>query len=477
MARKVQVELHDRYAIFLGRYPRKKLIKYFRHYVPGFRFTNAYNYGKWKGYKFFISGNTVPSGLYIAQRETIERTLNITFQEKDLTSSLMFDASSLSFPITPRPPQVEGFKALVEAKVGGIILQATGIGKTALLGMYFKALIGRALFLVDELGLMAQARKEIAFIQNVLGEEIGEVGDSQFNPKRITVATVQTMSSKLSNTTFKQWYKGLDVVVIDEFHQALNSRTTKVIQTIKPKRSFGLTATLSMTKQFVRIPAWALTGPILSTYSIERGIREKELCHNVVVVQAKFRSENIPGPYSLVYDVTISENDNRNQFIADLVRIGIKDNQRVVLLLDRVLHLYRISKMLNDIQHKVVCGKVKKDERIAAQADFEKGKLPLIIANRVFFKGINIKSISMIVDGTAGKSPDSTLQKLGRGVRTSPGKEALLYFDIGDFGNRFAKAANSRSKTLTKAGFKVHKAIGNARKAYRMGKGKVNNNQ
>jgi superfamily II DNA or RNA helicase len=84
----------------------------------------------------------------------------------------------------------------------------------------------------------------------------------------------------------------------------------------------------------------------------------------------------------------------------------------------------------------------------------EDGGLQLVIANRVFEKGINIKALDCIIDGTAGKSANGVKQRFGRGVRTLADKGQLVYFDVGDVGadNRFEAATRSRRKAIASLG-------------------------
>src|SRR5438105_1362935 len=89
-----------------------------------------------------------------------------------------------------RPYQKEAVEAMIKASSnGGLILAATGVGKTFLAAEYMRRLDGMSVFIVDELALLEQSRRAL---EAALGEKVGVVGRSEFDPRRVTVATVQT---------------------------------------------------------------------------------------------------------------------------------------------------------------------------------------------------------------------------------------------------------------------------------------------
>jgi superfamily II DNA or RNA helicase len=126
-------------------------------------------------------------------------------------------------------------------------------------------------------------------------------------------------------------------------------------------------------------------------------------------------------------------------------------------------HLRILAQRLEDLPHAVLCGAIPKMERFAAKTSMDAGELPLLLATRVFSKGVDIRTVDVIVDATAGKSHNSAVQRYGRGVRTAEGKSGLLYFDITDSNssglgkvkNRFASSARSRLKALQALGVPV----------------------
>lgn len=185
--------------------------------------------------------------------------------------------------------------------------------------------------------------------------------------------------------------------------------------------------------------------------------------------------------YMQAYSERIVENSERNQLIATLIKEGRSRGYHVIVLLERLRHLKLVSQLIQDIPHRIVAGQdyqgehqkwdhkknklvrvvegkmidVKTRQKITSK--FEDSRVRVILANRVFKKGINIKRVDVIINGSASKSKDDAIQCFGRGVRLHPDKSGLLYFDIADQDldnkrNWFARAARSRKKAFTQAG-------------------------
>jgi len=485
-----KVVLTNRHARFVRPYPEElnDVLKYRR---PGWEYTDA---GKvyvewqskvkkgqadpdeprgWDGYLHLLHRDVVGAGVFLALRTTLERAATTSFSVQDNRRPPDFVPLTLDGQDKARAYQVECVKAMLKASgTGGLILNATGTGKTFIAGMYFRALKGSALFLVDELTLLDQAQKELSA---VTGEPVGNIGNQQFNPKRITVATVQTIHRHRYDPKFVPWANRLQCVIIDEIHLMLNRSNFQTVTTIRPPVVFGLTATLEMKKRNVAYRAYDLCGPMVYDYPLERGVREgflsKGLAISVQVDQSSYDEPIRGNPhwrwvrtrhrqrYHELYQSLIVDSRSRNHAITELVREAYKRGKYIVVLLERVKHLKYLSQALNScrVPHSLVFGQVDVGDRVASKDAMEKGHLKVILTNKVFKKGINIKRIDLMIDAAAMKSRNDCIQKYGRGVRLCDGKKGLIYFDIADRGNRFEKAARARRFALRKVGIPVFK--------------------
>jgi superfamily II DNA or RNA helicase len=433
----------------------------------------------WDGYLHLIQGNRVGAGVILALREKMEKELNCTFEIEDERKLPKFSDGIEDWELEKKARQYQldclG-EMLINSYTGGLILNATGTGKTFSTGLYLKRLKGPALFLVDELTLLKQA---IGELQSVLGEDIGEIGNQVFRPRRVTVATIQTIHKHRFDQSYVPWTRTLQAIIIDEVHLALNRRNFQTIAAIKPPVIFGLTATLELKKKAVAYRAYDLCGPVVFEYPLEQGVREGFLSKGVAVsvqVEQDIKPEAIRGnprwawvrakykaQYQELYRDVIVEGKKRNKVILDLIKTAYNEGKHIVVLLNRVQHLKDLSKRLDGIKHQLVFGDIHVSDRVLAQKRMEESKLRVILTNVVFKKGINLRRLDVIVDGAGMKSKNDAVQKYGRGVRLCDGKSGLIYFDISDRGNKFENAAKSRLSALKKVGvpvFKIDSTVG-----------------
>lgn len=452
----IDVVITDRDAMLVGPYPFDELRKVFSYYPPGYRWSPSYLKRHWDGRIQMLKYDKIPLGLFLAMRKEAEDAIgeqfDVTWERRGIKFHKDDEIDS------ERSYQLAGVRKMQAAaqKGGGLILCATGTGKTRMAGLFFKSLNGRAIFVVDELTLLEQGRAEL---QDTLGEEVGMVGNSEFIPQRITVATVQTLHKHIKDPKFREWYRGIEVIIVDELHVQLNRRNFDTIEKMRPLVVFGLTATLELRKKHIRMRSYAVAGPVIFEYTLEEGTREGYLTQGVVV---QLQIPNIhwfddgSQEYRDSYRELVNSHD-RNSVIEKVVRAGLQADRRVVVLVEWLDHLKQISSRFRDIKHQKVFGAVKVEKRMAAKEKFDEGSINLIIANKVFQKGVNIKQVDMIVDACALKSKNSAVQKFGRGVRLAEGKKGLIYIDIGDVKNRFEAATKRRAMAFRAAGIKVFK--------------------
>lgn len=341
-------------------------------------------------------------------------------------------------------------------KGGGTVLAATGSGKTKTTAQFFSCIAGECLFVVDQIHLLYQAQEELA---KWLKENVGIVGNSKFKPKRITVATIQTLWLHRKKPHFKKWIRGIEVVIIDELHKQMSRRNFRVVDIIKPAAVIGLTATLQMKRKEVRMKVASVAGPIIFEFPVEKGIKSGVLSKGAVV------QVQIPNaPYSLAedfdeapdlpYQLNVIHNPAVIKCVQALVKEGVRKKLAVVILCDRIAHLKLIQKKLYDYDPAVVWGSVNQEKRERIIEKFENGKIDVIIASSVFTKGVNIKRISLIIDIAQRKNKNDALQKLGRGLRKHGSKSMLRYIDLSTE-PAMKKEGSSRRNTFKKAGIPV----------------------
>lgn len=474
MSQKVYVDLYHRQAVLLGNYPDKvkEILRYrvnnyhhiIRHQPLVWKVGDDGEKSlqpRWDGWKSLVNRDRIGSGLFKAVRRKLEKKCHIRFVVNDIRHRLKFNDDDMK---SDRYYQNDCVEEMLPQKTGGLILNATGSGKTKIVGIYLRRLVGTAVFVVDELTLLKQARKALG---KILEENVGIVGMSKFKPRRVTVATIQTLDKHRKNPKFLSWSQNLDVMFLDEVHLALGSRYLRTIQSMKPRVVFGLTATLAIEKKEILWRAQALCGKVIYEYKLERGQQDKVLARVCVLSIQHRDGETRKRKWHSSLSRLVIRAIKRNTLVAELAKELHSRGKHILVFVERLEHLDTLHEMLRDIRHRRAFGKKSASHRKQTIKDLQSGKIRLILANKVFLKGVDIPRIDAIIDAAAGKDKNNALQKLGRGTRIYEGKKGLLYFDIsdrhkekglhsGDNGfNRFSSATGSRLMAFKRSSIPV----------------------
>lgn len=455
MSDSIKVRVTNRWVYLQGYYP-DELSKVFSYAHPNAFHIRRFMAPNWDGRVHLIKRRRIATGAFFAlQKEAIDA--GFRFSAVDERIAPIFRKKNKEVK-SKRKYQRQCLAALIKhSNSGGLILSATGTGKTYIAGSYFKRLKGTGCFVVDELTLLEQARVEL---EKHLGERVGVIGDQKFDPERITVATVQTLHLHRRDPRFANWQKHLAVMFIDEIHQQINKRNLETIASIKPLAVFGLTATLQLKKREVFCKVVALAGPIIYTYPLKQGVEEGYLTPGVCIGLDLVRSKHKDVyDYQSLYKIHVVRSKTRNDMLEELVREAVDRGKFVILLLERVAHVQKMFDRLSDLRIAKAHGTVKVTDRLKAQARFESGKLQVIIANKVFKKGISINRVDVIIDGASMKSKNDAVQKYGRLVRLMEGKRGGIYIDVGEHVAKENRQKGSKKHSLEVATGSRRRAI------------------
>jgi superfamily II DNA or RNA helicase len=465
---KIHVQINNRTALLLRPYDYEKLLSYWSFSVPNFKFITR-RFPGWDGKIKLLKRDRLPAGLFWATYTDIEKNEHIKFKlelQSQRINIFKFGLKSEGKYDFQNKCVAEMEEALHRGH-GGLILNATGSGKTRIAAMLASRLDCEILFIVDQLVLLRQAQSEIA---KHLGEKVGYVGESKFKLERVTVATIQTLHLHRADPKFLNWFKRVQVIIVDEIHEAMNKSNFDVVKIAEPLCTFGLTATLALSQKPIRLKAYSLTGPIIYEYPVQRGMQEGVLSKGVCI-QLKYENslDNIAGwDSSEAYTKRIIENGERNTLISRLVKKAVKLGKYTIVYIERLKHIEEIADRLT-VPYKVVSGtykgkSIKVDDRLKSKDKFEAGKVRVILANKVLKKGVDIKRVDVIINAAAKPNTNDVIQIFGRGVRTHKDKTGLICFDISDVDkldkdrskkNWLHIASKKRMRALKKAGITV----------------------
>ena len=318
----------------------------------------------------------------------------------------------------------------------GIIKAPTGVGKTVvgigLLSCYKDISV---LWLCHTKDLMLQAAKEFkanGFTDvGILGDQICEVD------KRITIATRQTFINYIEDLG-----TNYDAVIVDEVHHLsqMKSDYFTILSNLFAPLRFGLTATLP-DKEESKLVCEGLIGPVVAALSINEG-NELGIIAKPKIKLIRMQKDHAIAEmrkYADVYNFGVVHNEKKNDKIVEIAKSHVDKGDSVLILVTQIDHgtnLMMSAKHIN-LPIDFVQGSSESDVRMKIKNDLNSKKIKCVIATTVFFEGVNIPELNVIINAVGGKSEIRTLQILGRGLRKTKEKDTLILYDIVDFSHRY----------------------------------------
>lgn len=418
----VAIELYNHYAVLSGDYPASKVLEVASYPVEGAEFSKAYKRGAWDGRKYLFNARSrrFPSGLVKDVIRVCEEAGCKVYledkRERPVTKNLGYELEG----ITLRDYQVDAFNAAI-ANECGILKLATGAGKTAIGTAIIKHYGVRSLFLVPGRELLHQTQKSM---EARLGKPVGLVGDGYWEPKEVTVATVDTVHSRMETYEGLEWLKSIELVIADEAHSAGSDTVFDVLANTHAYFRFGLSATPLDRSDGANLRLIGMTGPLIvdvpNKVLVEKGV--------LPWAQIVFTSVHNPvikkrTPYATAYKAGVVENEDMHRLVLEWTKIFTKMGLSTMILVENIAHGKRLDEVLwNDsedvfIPHKFIHGSDSGDERDAAIEDFGARRLPVLIASMVADQGLDVSTVDALILAGSRKSRIKTMQRLGRGLR------------------------------------------------------------
>jgi superfamily II DNA or RNA helicase len=305
---------------------------------------------------------------------------------------------------------------------------------------------------VPSLDLLYQT-KEV--IESVIGREIGIVGDGLCDIKPITISTIWSAANSLSKKTIKfdeedsgrkerfqtkdkqriaEAISKMEMFLCDECHMAACASIQLINNAAKSCRfKFGLSGTPNkftgedlliegvFGRKIIDIPASEL---------IEKGYLVKPTIHFIEIPES---NEDLGNNYQGIYKKFIVENEVRNDRIIELANKLKAAGRKTLILVKNIKHGEALMEKFDPgTVVYFVRGELDSDERNRIRSDFVKGKIDVIVASAVYDQGIDIANLDALILAGSGKSSGRALQRIGRVIRTFPGKSGAIVIDFID---------------------------------------------
>jgi len=314
--------------------------------------------------------------------------------------------------------QVEAVKALSERSMG--VLEAmTGSGKTVIICALIAKLKQPSLILVHTKELKDQFIDKLKKFTTL--QEIGIIGDSEYDVKDVTVALLQTMNS-LPHEKYNILNKRFGMVYLDEAHIAPAETFYSVLNRLEAKYRFGGSATLKRADGMSPAIFFAL-GPLIHSVPVEV---LKDYVTNIEYEQIE-TNYFFPMISSDEYTVMMGElvaDSTRNEFIIEHTKdLTIKNSS--VYLSTRVEQLVKLQKLLNS--GVLLTSRTPKKQREKIIEDFKQNKINTLFSTyQLFATGIDIPHLEYLIFAAPIRSEILVRQSAGRLMRKYVGKKPKI---------------------------------------------------
>ena len=314
-------------------------------------------------------------------------------------------------------------------KQRGVLIAPTASGKSAMAISVISAFPkAKIIWLCHTKDLMYQAG-EVA--ERELKTKVGYVGDGNLDlSHRITMATWQSFVKVAADIGHE-----FDMVVCDEVHHLSGFSVTYaqiLTQILAPVR-IGLTATMPKNKE-AELAIEAYLGPIADEITIREGqeikiMSEISIRFLKVPIDARIRDLR---KYQDVYQAAVVEREAQHQIIASTAKGHIQEGDSVLILVNRIEHGDNILAECKrqGVKAYFAQGATESTVRMQLKEALNNKEIHCLIATVIFKEGINIPELNVIINAAGGKSEISTLQAIGRGLRITPTKKRLIFYDI-----------------------------------------------
>lgn len=145
--------------------------------------------------------------------------------------------------------------------------------------------------------------------------------------------------------------------------------------------------------------------------------------------------------YREAYIEGIVKNKRRNKMILDYAkRINGFGLTALIMVYQQehgknLLEMAKDNGFRNKGEIQFIYGYTEKEDRELAKKALEKGEVKVVICSTVWKEGVNIPSLGAVINAAGWKARIPTVQKVGRGLRTTETKDTIIVVDFLDVGN------------------------------------------
>ncbi|WP_373079686.1 DEAD/DEAH box helicase [Fusobacterium varium] len=330
---------------------------------------------------------------------------------------------------------LENLKLLRESEDKGLLISATGTGKTYLSAFDVKNVKPeRMLFIAHRKTILKKAKYTFeSIIKNkkmvVYGEE--NIADADY-----IFAMVQTLNKKEHLERFPKNY--FNYIIIDEVHHSGAKTYQSIINYFKPDFLLGMTATPERSDDFDIYRLFDHN--IAYEIRLYDALRENLLCpfHYFGVSDITIDGECIDNKTS-IKNLTLEQ---RIDHIIEKSRYYGYSGEKLhgLMFVSRVEEANILTEKFNERGIKCIAltGEHGDNARENAIEKLENGEIEYIITVDIFNEGVDIPCVNQVILLRPTESSIVYIQQLGRGLRKNENKEFVVVLDfIGNYEKNF----------------------------------------
>lgn len=446
------------------------------------QFTTMYQRGLWDGKYSMVNkkDGSFGTGMLDDILRYLEQEVECRVKVDDLrTVPEKMYSFSWEFPHPLRDVQVKALKTLATCD-HGIIHMPTGSGKSLAMANLTVDKGLRTIICVPSKELLYQTAEVMD--KNIGGKDkrVGLLGDGHWPDERssIVVAMYPSLVSLRGKTVeersqFIETMGAFDLLICDECHKVCsNDQITKTWETVMDINTYyryGFSATPFEKKDTVaELLQRSAFGNVCFSISMDEAREEGYVTpFTVYMLKPKYPKEltrfGTTGlTWQEAHEKYLVGNETRNNAVLEATRALLDDGRKVLVVAQRIAHNEYLAKLFAEAFGEenvyLLHGQLDSRYRKKALAEYKARKTPCVmVASSVGNDGIDIPDISGLVLAHGGKSFFQNVQRTGRGLRATAGKNDLMFIDFDDseLGRWFAQHTNKRRQYYMDLGARI----------------------
>jgi len=335
----------------------------------------------------------------------------------------------------------------------GIVKAPTGSGKSVIailsaLEMLRNKPNAKIVYAVNSTTLLKQfqnfaRREDLPFV--LVSGEVNEIEKGERSDLiALSIAYYYSQKKQNKNEKLKELINNADLIIIDEAHHTPANIVKSLLLDSPNSIRLGLSAT-PIREDGKELEIMGLLGKVSFTIDYNELVKNnylvpieyiryipdipKKLELKIEELDNNKDPENFANYYSnLLKAFEYSPNTNK-QIIQKIKELN---KYPALVILRRILMARILAKMMNEngINADYVSSKTKLEDRIEKIEALKNGKIQVLISTSLADEGLDIPNLQLVVLLTQGKSRIKLIQRIGRVMRISKGKEKGYILDV-----------------------------------------------